>query len=371
MNFRSPSFQFLGLIVLIKLIYIAVGYCCLGFPENFSLDTILSLFNKNDSGWYQSIAENGYPKISRIEELGGVHKNINYGQSSWAFFPLYPMLVKSLCWLFNLSFNQSAFILSVFLTFLLILFIYKYIYKVTDNLGLAHFIVIFILAFPYALFLHVYYTESLYFLLVILSFYAIHTDNKICFSISLALLVLVRPNAVFTLIAAFLYYFELRKLSFKSIKNYRVLLLFLPSIFVLLSFLIFQKIETDSYFAFSLAQKGWDKTLIFPFFALFKSGALALQIGSVITLIFIVLLVIYFRKNTPSYNFFSWTNILLPLTAGTTMSMGRYILPIFPIFIDLGREIFKWNFKYLLLAFLFLLQIILYYYWLQSHPISY
>jgi len=90
MKFGS-SYKWLLLIsVSIKLSYFLTAWIfdkSMLLPLNISLDShgFLSVFNKNDAGWYLRIAENGYPNIKDPDVLRGF-VNGQLQQNSWAFF---------------------------------------------------------------------------------------------------------------------------------------------------------------------------------------------------------------------------------------------------------------------------------------------
>jgi hypothetical protein len=124
-------------------------------------------FAKHDSGWYYSIARDGYgpPPAS--------HK-----ESAHAFFPLYPMVARGLMFLTGLPPLWALTAVSwVALVFALPLFGEE----CRERLGpeRAHGPLLFLLLYPMAFFFAAAYTESLFFLLLLLAFRFVRTDHPI------------------------------------------------------------------------------------------------------------------------------------------------------------------------------------------------
>ena len=371
MTLNSHLVRLVLLLFVLKVVYVIYGYIYLGMPSGFNFFSLIELFNKNDAGWYQNIVENGYPAINSIQELGGDHNGKNYGQSSWAFFPLYPLAIKILCILFSLNFNQAAFIFSLLLPILLVVISYHYFSKLSGDKDFGFFLNVFFLCFPYSIYIHFYYTESLYILLVLSCFYTLYLDKKVLFSLIFSLLVVVRPNAILCLIPLFFYMYELSNRNFKQNLILANLFLFMPGIATYLIYLCYQYLHTGSFLAFSLAQKGWGKQFVFPLITLFNGGNIERQIGSAISLIAILTSVVFTRRWPLSWKVYTWQNLILPLSAGSAISMGRYISPIFPIFYSACQFLVKREYKYIIVFLLLISQLILYGFWLSSHPLSY
>lgn len=118
-----------------------------------------------DAGWYHRIADEGYPDHLPVDESGNVR------QSAWAFFPLYPMLVRGLMAFTTLSWEVVAPTASLVLGAAAMLVIHRVVvagapHAVLARPGLPLATVALVSVFPTSPVLQVAYTESLALLLV-------------------------------------------------------------------------------------------------------------------------------------------------------------------------------------------------------------
>lgn len=118
-----------------------------------------------DAGWYRQIADNGYPETLPRDADGTVQQN------AWAFFPLYPLLVRALTGLTGLGWDVVAPTLSLLLGGAAMLTIYRLVEEGAPALaarrpGLGLATVAVASTFVAAPVLQVGYTESLALLLV-------------------------------------------------------------------------------------------------------------------------------------------------------------------------------------------------------------
>lgn len=346
--------------------------------NGFSIHHILSVFNRNDTGWYKNIYENGYQRITDIKQLGGYFED-GIVQSSWAFFPFYPYVLKSVSYITGIGFEGSAFIVSIAFTFTLLCGIYllsKYFFK---NEKIALWTALIYLVFPLNYHFQMYYTEAIFGTFLMFSFWGIQQKKYWLSSIALAALCLIRPNGVVCFLPIGVFLLEqLRLEKHLSIKN--VLLkswIFILPVVCFLSYLYYQYQMTGYFTAFSKAQAGWGKEFLIPFQSLFRTNDFASQFNSIYTII-VMGFALYIMKKIPlSWNILIWINILLPLTAGSAISMYRYISIIFPLFIMFGYYVYKLgNKKPIYIIASLGLQLWLFYYWIINtgdayYPISY
>lgn len=296
---------------------------------------VFECFFRYDSGWYKTLAESGYQKISS-DELYCKTDPWNH-QSYYAFFPLYPLATR----LFGLIFGDwylGAFILQLILStgcFILFYELTKNVLQTREKALNATYILI---LFPTHLYFNAFYTEALYLLLLCGCCLAILKENWIVFVLLSSLLVITRTNGLIALFPLAVLYFEknyglntIKKLlSFDYKKNFtwKWMSLFVGLI-VFGFYCIFLYYNTGDFFAFSTAQKGWERSLTFPLFSLFNHGEMAVQIYSLYALILILTAIYIEIKNpfnfTPAWRILFWLTILLPLSTGTTISFQRYM----------------------------------------------
>ncbi len=273
-----------------------------------------------DGVHYLTIAQHGYHGLVNNEQV---------------FFPLYPLLIKLLNF-FTRNYLVSGLILSNTAIFLAAIFLNK----LTKNIWS----VVFLFSFPTAFFFGSTYTESLFLLLILLTF----SQNKF-FGLFTGL---IRLTGFFTgIFGAFgvgLYMLYL-KIDFNN-----------PLLF------LFNQGGFQNARANSLTGLVTPPQTIFRYLKIIFTAdpgnisywVSILEISAFLLGVFILLYLSLKRKFPVSWLFFSWGILLLPSLTGTLTSLPRYLLAIFPIFIFLG-EIKNKPTKLILAASFIILQIIL------------
>src|SRR3989344_2076219 len=159
--------------------------------ENGQFDLLRSL-GQYDAQWYLKIAETGYPTFPHITYQND--KSQMEGLS-YAFFPLYPIIVSFL----NIFFSDieiSAFVFSNLLLIANFISIYIAISKIYSS-NLAVKTAFLLLLSPLSIFFRSYFSEGLFLFLFIWFTYFLIKNKWILASIALSLLLLVKPNALF------------------------------------------------------------------------------------------------------------------------------------------------------------------------------
>jgi hypothetical protein len=93
----------------IKLCYLLFVVAMQGDWALFSYSGYKSIVKQNDAWWYEKVVINGYPATHDKSEIGSCD-GPEWKQSTWAFFPMYPLLNKGLMFLLPISYGDSAFI---------------------------------------------------------------------------------------------------------------------------------------------------------------------------------------------------------------------------------------------------------------------
>ena len=125
------------------------------------LDRYFGVVSNWDGRWYRRIAEEGYPTELPRNEDGTVVQN------AWAFWPLYPALVRVVMTISGLEFELSAWMTSVGCAVAACVLLYKMVLPRMGALGAGSFLAC-LLAYPAAPVLQAAYTESLALLLIVL-----------------------------------------------------------------------------------------------------------------------------------------------------------------------------------------------------------
>ena len=362
----------ISILILLKLFYLIL---------NFSLGadkTLYSTFKKNDSYWYEKISENGYREIRDPKQLGYSNKE-EFIQSEWAFFPLYPATVNAVKNTFNSTWNQSALIISFIFSFAAIIAMYLFTFRTLEHRGKSFYTCLLMMLFPFSFYISMFYTEALFLSLLIFSFLAISYQRPFVFILLSCLLVLVRPNGVVLLLPLFLYYLEKNRILQEKSIQWKLLFhkknligygIFIFAPLVFLGYCFYQQSMTDHFFAFSAAQKGWYKEFMIPIFSFFRHGDAATQFNSVYTILIIILIGFTIKKMATSLKALTLISVLLPLCAGSVISMSRYISSIFPLFIVWGSSLYQSKFRWAVIACLALLHFTSFYFWIINHPIG-
>lgn len=290
-------------------------------PDEFFQDKTLNQVNLRvhwDSFWYLKIAKEGYQY-----EAGKL--------SSIAFFPLYPMLI----WLTSfilLSPNFAGWIISCVSLIAAGIFLFKLVNEFHPKISPLEPVVL-LLIFPTAFFLTSVYTESLFLALSVAFFYYLFKKQFFTAAILLSLACACRVNGLFLFIP-FIYEF-FKTYGLKKFINPQLGAFFIAPLGII-SFMLYQQINFGDPLSFLKAQMEWGRrfTLNYEHFqfqtassyANFSTDLLFLAIGLISSLILL-------RKVRASYGLYVLTTTLGAFSTGTLMSIGRFILILFPIFI--------------------------------------
>jgi Gpi18-like mannosyltransferase len=173
--------------VLISRLYYFV-YAIYWNRSHLTSDSIFSLLNTWDAHWYHSIVLNGYMYEPFLQPRGD--------GANWAFFPLYPLVVRGFSTLSGIDAKTAGVFLSSL--FLIVAIVYAMRYLVLTRSGVEPVTIAFLLAFgPYSFYFSSLYTEAMFIMLVAISFYFIEKRQWLACGVSGALLTAVRPTGIF------------------------------------------------------------------------------------------------------------------------------------------------------------------------------
>lgn len=294
------------------------------YKWNYTSNKIIDVWGLWDTGYYLDIAMNGYST-----KLGTSVETVD--QANYAFFPLYPILIRILT-VITKNYLLSGILISNLSIFFAGIFLYL---LVKNEFGgkIAINSVKFLFFFPTSFVFTSAYTEALFLLLTVSAFYYLK-QKKVLVSSFLGLFsALTRSLGVLLIIPFFIEIVE----KFKKDKMINVLkLLLIP--FGLLLFMFYLKQLTGDYLAFAKIQQSWGRELGNPITHLingFRSNLIQHQFTSWFTLIALILTMLTFLYLEKIYSIFAFYTILVPLSTGIT-SMPRFTLVAFPIFILLA-----------------------------------
>ncbi|NCR08549.1 MAG: hypothetical protein GPI95_09415 [Microcystis aeruginosa LG13-11] len=318
------------------------------FPDNHYLDS----FFRFDSAWYNEIIQTGY---SYNPEK----------QSNVAFFPLYPILVKAIASLTSLSVPIAGLLLSNLCLIFALIFVYK-ISNIYLNKRGSEKVLILMLVFPTSFFYSCFYTESLYLLTTAACFYFFLNKKYFWsgFFGFFASLTRVTGVIIFLAFAIELLWKYLKKKELPRRES--LFLLLIPC--GLIAYMVFLAWKFNEPLAFIKVQDLWGRdervfplitlinywrniNFIFPKDANHAVGFLNTFFS--FSFLGILLFSIVKKPLNISLLIFAFLSFFLPLSTGTTESMMRYMMTIFPIFIILGYWSQKNRYFYGFLLFLF------------------
>lgn len=328
---------------------------------------------RHDAGWYLRIATEGYPRITDPAQFGHADRT-GVLQSPWAFFPLYPLLVQSSARLLRIDMVPAMYLLGWLLGVAALLVVHRLLVHLHGERAALWSSAAW-LAFPTAVHLHVYYTEALFLLALAGAFLSVARGRKVWAAVACVALVLVRPNGLLCLLPIALFAMERTGLGWKHLLarprgSVPRLLFLLPALLAFAGYGLYQWSMTGTSLAFSAAQAGWGRQLMWPFLAFFRSGDMATQVESVYTLLLIAATVPLWKRLPLSLNVLLWLNILVPLCSGSVDSMMRFTVVLFPYFLLLGERLHRFRLRWAVVVLGFTLQLGYWWLWLEGHPLT-
>ncbi len=299
-----------------------------------------SIWNSWDTQWYLRLAEEGY--------------SINPQQASdvqtWGFFPMLPLLM----WLFSFIFQNkilTGLIISNTASFISIIYLYNLL-KVEYSERISKRTVLYSLIFPTAFFFSMIYTESLFFMFTIMSFYYMRKDNIKLASLFGMCSALTRFIGILIIIPLIVEHLKFTKDKLRIKK--KIIWLFTIPLGTLLYF-TYMKITTGYFFSYFSANTFWGRSafsltsIIETFTQLHLHYPRYSMVDIITSVIFLVLLYFIYRKLKLSYFIYCAYVVLIPLSSGSFMSMPRMILVGFPFFLYfalLGENKY-WNYFFI------------------------
>ncbi len=182
------------------------------------INSILDLFYRWDSGWYLNIISKGYTYIPDKE-------------SSVAFFPLYPMIIKVISAITSHP-KIVGFIVSNIALLIACYYLYKLVQVEYDQSTATQTIILMLIA-PVSFFFSIMYTEGLFLALTISAFYYARKKNWLVASIIGFFVALTKVTGVFIFIPILMEYLQISwtslKPNFRIIKKDMLWLLLIPA----------------------------------------------------------------------------------------------------------------------------------------------
>ncbi|MBX4205585.1 glycosyltransferase family 39 protein [Candidatus Microgenomates bacterium] len=344
-EYKFTLFSFLiWRVTLFSIIYLALKYVPLqnnflgGGKSNYLQNPYLWSFANFDGEHYLSIAQSGY-------------KSLQY-----FYFPLFPIATSFFSGLFNRSIQNIVFIgqfISNLAFFISLIGIWKLV-KIDYSSKIAKICIILLLVFPTSFYFASFYTESLFLMFVVWSFYFARRKKWFFAAILGGLSSATRSTGVFLFPALFVEYL----LNEKNKKLSTVITLFLIPL-GLIFYMLYLKNKTGDFFAFNYSgyifgEYRSAKPIPLPqvfYRYIFKiipnlnlkyftgTFPILFEFLTAITLTLVSLFSI--TKMRLSYWVYMVAGFVTPTLYLSFVSLPRYILVLFPTFIFLSVYISK------------------------------
>ena len=314
-----------------------------GFQLPFEYRHFAEIFAAWDSGWYFDIARRGY--------------FFHYGhQSSVAFFPLYPMLMRAVAWPFGggeraLWLSGIAVSCTAFVAALIVL--HRFTERVFGSREVARRTVTYLAIFPFSFFFTRIYTESVFLLTTVLAVSSAVDKRWLRAGLWGALAALCRPNGILIAVPLGLMALELDGNPPLRILARR----FAPLALVPLA------LAGYSLYVYSLsghplgwldAQKHWGNSIGNPpwhllvtmigqlvrhgwyeYFLVAPDAPFRLFHG-LTALMFLIFIPAIFKRLGAAMGVYVLASLLVPLSASALEGIGRYASVLFPAFMLAG-----------------------------------
>ncbi|MCB0794531.1 MAG: hypothetical protein KDB88_07315 [Flavobacteriales bacterium] len=327
-----------------------------------------------DTYWYERIALEGYPHVGPGEDLGHwVGEDIH--QTAWAFFPLYPLLLRSMLALTNWSSAEAMIVLSFLLALAWIPLAYA-LFHHERNERIAKWAVLAMLLQPFGIYFHLGMSEPLFLVGLLGSFLAVARGSALGLALMGTILVLSRPNGLFLLPGLVLYSLEQEgQGSVREILSHPVHALHkaLPLVVPILAFMCYcayQWSTTGDPLAYLSAQAGWGRRFTHPFSGFFNAGDPATQFDSWYTIILLLLVGLLAKRISLSFCWVMLIVVVMPLFSGSVASMPRFTTVLFPLFLITGEWLSRIRAPVLVLLISFIAQLFWFWAWLEGDLVT-
>lgn len=387
-------------IIISALLFFSIGPFAL--PENtntldigmvnniiFQLKKALSFW---DSGWYRNIVDTGY-----------LYEPNNSQTINVAFYYIYPMTSRIVRNILGIS-TDAALILTSNIATYISFFLMYYLSKLINISKNAAFIGILLYAVnPFSIFLTAGYSEPIYVLISAITIILLIKKKIIPAAFIGGLLSGIRSIGVFFTLILLIYYFliERKKLTISNLVKISILCII--STWGKVAFILHNLIRFNEPFASEIVQKYWGniggdltilqkiknliKYILTPFLKHFNpldSSVISILVVYLLLIVSLMSIIGLIFRNTQNGKIFSnymYTNIIdykveallvtwslvqiiLPIIifgmkGNNVFSMGRYVLPMFPLYLLLGNMLEKRSLLYSLLLVVFVFQMII------------
>lgn len=310
------------------------------FSLPFEQSRLAETFAAWDSGWYFDIAQRGY------------YYSLD-GQSSVAFFPLYPMAIRALAWPFGGS-NEALWTAAIAVPYAAFFGGLVALHGLTERLfgdrEIARRTVLLMAVYPFSIFMARAYPSSLFFLVVVLAVSSAYTSRWWMAGFFGALATLTRPHGI--LIAIPLVMLALRSHPRKGAPMRLAALTPIPLALVAFSVYAYTIsgdtlawLNAQRQWGFSIGHPPWQQLLgliarierygLYDYFFTSDQAAYRLFHGGA-ALFQLAVTPFVFRRLGAPLGLWVLASLLVPLSGNALEGVGRYGAVLFPVFMVLA-----------------------------------
>lgn len=294
---------------------------------------LIDIWCRWDSKWQLSITKWGYYLPQNLEE----------GYSNMAFFPLYPYLVKILtCWLPARFRTESVYLMvGLILSNLCFVFALYGLYQLGRLLFSEETVsrtITLVFCLPCAFYFSAYYSESLFFFLIVYALLAAEKEHWFISALLTALAALTRPHGVLLLLPIIWIYMSKRSWDFKKIGTAWLWYLLVPAGVCAYFYGLYRL--TGDFFFFFKAQSSWGRSLsdtsaFAEYFAPLRSRHNRPTTIDLCMIVFslIMSIVLLVKQLNKAYGIYALACTLVLIGTGNLYSMMRYTAVIFPVWL--------------------------------------
>jgi hypothetical protein len=311
------------------------------FTMPFKHERLAEIFAAWDSGWYFDIANRGY------------YFNPN-GQSSIAFFPLYPMAMRAVAWplggtekmiwLAGILVSCTAFALAL-------LALHRLTERIVGDREAAGRAVLYLAVFPFSLFFTRVYAESIFLLTTVLAVSRAHDGRWWRAGLWGALATVARPNGIVIGVPLACIALAGRPAVRELARRFAALL---PIPLALAGYCAYVYtlsgdplawLSAQAHWGYSLGHPPWEQLLkmigrltkhgLYDYFFLSAMTPYRLFHG-VVALIFLGLTPAIFKRLGVAMGSYVLVSLIVPLSGSALEGVGRYSAVLFPAFMLMG-----------------------------------
>lgn len=320
----------ISLFVVTRVLLTAIGLLAYPFIWHMSLSMPsewLRIWGVWDSAMYIDIAKYGYFVPADVTKV-----------ANYAFFPLYPLLMR----LLGMAVDDPAlagFIISNACLLVSCFYLYRLVRLDSDE-RIAMRSIKYLFLFPTAFVLSGILTESLFLALSLACLYYAKKGNWHLAGALGFFAALTRPYGVVIILPVLYEYIKSKELRLEKIRADALWMLLIPA--GISAYAVYCYYLTGDFLAFAHIQSAWGGRLSDPITQLWgrlsAPGTVEVLFGGCFTLAALAVMLLSYRKVGFSLWLYGLMLILIPLsTPSSAWSMARYIVVAFPLFIVFAR----------------------------------